>query len=270
MIVLPAKIILFAILGAFLTGIACSLVGSFVVRMNLSSLGFCMSHAAFAGAALGLLLYLNPLVMAIIFSILVAFILGPIAEKAKLNTDVVIGIIFSLMISLGLIFLSFSPGTAMSSTALSILWGSILGITINDILRLTVITFSIILIIVLFFKEFQAIMFSRKMAEASGINTKPFYYLILFLTGVTVALSLKLVGGLLVFALMINPASSAYQFFYDMKKITIFSPIIGVFCCFLGILLSFYLDLPTGASIAITSSLFFGLSVLISPKRRRG
>lgn len=270
MIILPSKIILFAVAGAFLTGILCSLIGSFIVRMNLSSLGFCMSHAAFAGAALGVVLSFSPLMMAMCFSTVVALILGPVAEKAKLDTNVVIGIIFSLMISLGLIFLSFSPGAAMSSTALSILWGSILGITIEDILRLLLITSSIILMIILFFKEFQAIMFSRKMAEASGINTKPFYYMILFLTGITVALSLKLVGGLLVFALMINPASSAYQFFYDMKKITIFSPIIGVLCCFLGILLSFFLDLPTGASIAITSSLIFGLSVMVSPKRKRG
>ncbi|MEA1993889.1 MAG: iron chelate uptake ABC transporter family permease subunit [Euryarchaeota archaeon] len=270
MILLPSKIILFAILGALLTGIACSLMGSFVVRMNLSSLGFCMSHAAFAGAALGLVLSFDPLIMAIISSVFIALILGPIAEKAKLDTNIVLGILFSLTISLGLIFLNFAPGTAMSSSALSLLWGSILGISLTDILRLVIITSVIILIVILFFKEFQSIMFSRKMAEASGINTKPVYYLILILTGITVALSLKLVGGLLVFALMVNPASSAYQFFYDMKTITIFSPIIGVLCCLLGIVLSFYLDMPTGASIAIVSSLIFGISVIISPKRRRG
>ncbi len=267
---LPSNLILFAVMGALLVGISCSLVGSFVVRMNLSSLGFCMSHAAFAGAALGLVLSFNPLAIAILFSVLVALILGPIAEKAKLDTNVVIGILFSLTISLGLIFLNFTPGTAMSSSALSLLWGSIFGITGVDVLRLAVIAAVIILVVILFFKEFQAIMFSRKMAEASGINTEPFYYLILFLTGITVALSLKLVGGLLVFALIVNPTSSAYQFSYDMKKIMIFSPLIGVCCCLLGIVLSFYLDFPTGASIAIISSLIFGVSVLLSPKRRRG
>jgi ABC-type Mn2+/Zn2+ transport system permease subunit len=268
--ILPGQLVLFAVLGAALTGILCSLMGSFVVRMNLSSLGFCMSHAAFAGAALGIVLSLNPLTTAVLFSVFIAFILGPLAEKARLKTDIVIGVLFSLTISLGFIFLNFAPGTAMSSTALSILWGSILGITATDILHLMMMVVGVVLIVILFFKEFQAILFSRKLAEASGINRRPFYYLILLLTGVVVALSLKLVGGLLIFALLVNPASAAYQFFYDMKKITVFSPIIGVFCCLLGILLSFYLDLPTGASIAITSSLIFGISVIFSPKRKRG
>lgn len=264
------RLILLAVTGAVLTGISCSLVGSFVVRMNLSSLGFAMSHAAFAGAALGLVLSVDPLIVAIVFSTGVAILLGPLAEKAKLPTNVILGILFSLMISLGLIFLNLVPQTAMSSTALSILWGSILGMTVENILKLFMLTVGIILIFILFFKEFQSIMFSRKLAEASGINTKPFYYLILFLTGITVAFSLKLVGGLLVFALMVNPASSAYQFFYDMKKITLFSPVIGVLCCITGVAVSFLLDLPTGSSIAIVSSVVFGVSVLLSPKRRRG
>jgi ABC-type Mn2+/Zn2+ transport system permease subunit len=264
------RLLLLAITGAVLTGISCSLVGSFVVRMNLSSLGFAMSHAAFAGAALGLVLSIEPLLVAIVFSVGVAIILGPLAEKAKLPTNVILGVIFSLMISLALIFLNLTPQTAMSSVALSILWGSILGMTVENVLLLLVLTVTVVLLFSLFFKEFQSIMFSRKLAEASGINTMPFYYLILFLTGITVAFSLKLVGGLLVFALMVNPASSAYQFFYDMKKITFFSPIIGIFCCITGILVSFLSDLPTGASIAIVSSVFFALSVGLSPKRKRG
>ncbi len=261
------QLIFLAVTGAVLTGVSCSLVGSFVVRMNLSSLGFCMSHAAFAGAALGLLLSFNPLVMASLLSVGVALLVGPLAEKAKLPTNVILGVIFSLMISLGLVFLNLAPQTAMSSVALSILWGSILGMTAENVVRLLILTGSILVVVVLFFKEFQSIMFSRKLAEASGINTRPFYYLVLVITGVTVAFSLKLVGGLLVFALMMNPTSSAYQFFYDMKKITFFSPVIGVFCSLSGILLSFLLDLPTGSSIAIVSSLFFGVSVIVSPKR---
>ncbi|KYK35625.1 MAG: metal ABC transporter permease [Theionarchaea archaeon] len=264
------RLIILAVTGAVLTGISCSLVGSFVVRMNLSSLGFCMSHAAFAGAALGLVLSVNPLIMSIVFSTGVAIVLGPLAEKAKLPTNVILGIIFSLMISLGLIFLNLTPQTAMSSVALSILWGSILGMTVQNVLFLLGLTCGTILIFFLFFKEFQSIMFSRMLAEASGISTKPFYYLMLFLTGVTVAFSLKLVGGLLVFALMVNPASSAYQFSYDMKRITILAPLIGVICCVAGIGVSFVLDLPVGSSIAVISSVVFGLSVLVSPKRKRG
>ena len=90
------KILLFAIIGAVLTGYTCSLMGTFVVRMNLSSLGFAMSHAAFAGAALGIFLRKDPLIFALLFSTFVSLALGPLADKAKLKTDVVIGVIFSL------------------------------------------------------------------------------------------------------------------------------------------------------------------------------
>jgi len=263
------KILLFAIIGAVLTGFTCSLMGTFVVRMNLSSLGFAMSHAAFAGAALGIFLRKDPLIFALLFSIFVSLALGPLADKAKLKTDVIIGVIFSLSMAIGLLFLNMSPDTAMSSTALRILWGSVLGMTTADIMYLLIISVITIIFVMLFFKEINSILFDRKLARASGINDKPFYYLILFLTSVTVAFSLKLVGGLLVFALMINPTSSVYQFTYDMKKIILLSPIVGVISCLLGILMSFSFDLPTGSAIAIVCSAIFGVSVLVSPKRRK-
>jgi zinc/manganese transport system permease protein len=268
--ILPLKTIIITLLGTCLAGAVCSLIGTFIVRMKLTSLGFCMSHAAFAGSALGLALSLPPLWFALAFSILVAVILGPLTDKSRLQPEIILGILFSLTMALGLTFLNFIPDSAMSSTAMSILWGSILGITYIDVLRLSILTFSILLVIILFFKEFHAIMFNRKMAEASGISTKPFYYLILFLTAITVAFSIKLVGGLLIFALIVNPASSAYQFFYDFKKILIFSPLFGILFSLGGIVLSFLLDFPVGSSIAIISSIGFGISVVLSPKRKKG
>ena len=208
--------------------------------------------------------------MALIFSTAVAIILGPLTDKAKLQPEIILGIMFSSTMALGLIFLNFIPETAMSSTAMSILWGSILGMSSSDVIRLGILAIVIITLMVLFSKEFQSIMFDRKMAEASGIPTKPFYYLILFLTGVTVSLSLKLIGGLLIFALIVNPTSTAYQFFYDFKKIIIFSPLFGVGYCMIGILVSFLFDFPIGSSIAIVSTLFFAIAVILSPKRKRG
>lgn len=270
MISLPPQLIITAIIGSVLAGVVCSLMGVFVVRMNLSSIGFCMSHAAFAGAALGLVISIDPLLCAIGFSTLIALLLGPISEKARLHSDVIIGVTFSMMIALAFIFLNFVPGSAASGAALRILWGSIFSLTVDNVFMLLLLTFTLTVLIVLFSKEFQAIMFDRKLAEASGINTKPFYFAILFLTGLTVSLSLKLVGGLLVFALIINPASSVYQFFYDIKKIFIVSPIVGAFSCLLGFLLSLAVDFPIGSSIVIVSAVIFGFSIVVSPKRRKG
>ncbi|MEF8848220.1 MAG: metal ABC transporter permease [Candidatus Thermoplasmatota archaeon] len=267
---IPWMFLLPSIIGAILAGFACSTMGNFVVRMNLSSIGYCMSHSAFAGAAFGILISVDPMITAVLFSIITAMVLGPLAEKARLKSNIVIGFMFSFMIALAFIFLYVKPGEAATGKALSILWGSLFSVGFNDVLLLGILSFILIIFISVFYKELLAVMFNRKMAESVGINTRIFYFSVLFFTGFAVSLSLKIVGGLLVFALIINPTSSAYQFFYDFKKIIIYSPLIGVSGCLMGFFISFIFDFPIGASIVIVSSLFFAFSILISPKRRKG
>ncbi len=265
----PWSLIVTLLGGAALTGAACGLLGTFVVRLRLSSLGFTMSHAAFAGAALGLALGIEPLTLALIGAIVTAAVLGPVAERAKLPADVITGVLFPFTMALGLIFLSLAPGTAMSSSALGLLWGSLLAMTRADFLRLAGLTGAIVLTIGLFFKEFQALVFDRRLAEESGIPTWPFYYLILFLTGVTIALALRLVGGVLVFVLLQSPAATAFQFFYDVKKIFFWAAVMGIIYAGVGVALSFAFDLPIGSAIVLVSTLGFALAVWRSPKRRR-
>ncbi len=270
MIDLPFGLLVTSVLGAVLAGFVCSTMGVFVVRMNLSSIGYGMAHAAFAGAAFGLMVSVDPLVTAIGFAFATALILGPLAEKARLESNVVMGFLFSFMIALAFIFINFIPGQAASGTALRILWGSIFAISADDVLFLLSLAFALLLFIFLFYKELVAVMFHRKLAESSGINTRLFYFAILFFTGFAVSLSLRLIGGLLVYALIINPTSTAYQFLYDFKKILIASPLIGIGCCMLGFILSLYTDFPIGASIVIISAGVFAGAIAVSPKRKKG
>ena len=269
MIELPLMVLLPAIFGAILAGFVCSTMGVFVVRMNLSSIGYCMSHAAFAGAAFGLMVSIDPLIGAIIFAFITALILGPLSEKARLQSNIIIGFLFSFMIALAFIFLNFIPGHAASATALRILWGSILSIGQNDVILLFLLSFIIIIFITIFYKELLSVMFNLKLAESSGVNTKIFNFGVLFLTGFAVSMSLRLVGGLLVFALIINPTSTVYQFFYDFKKIIIFSPIVGIVSCLVGFWLSLITDFPIGASIVIVSAVMFAFAIVVSPKRKK-
>ena len=269
MISLPFALLVTATLGSVLAGLSCSIAGVFVVRLNMASIGFCMSHAAFAGAAFGLLVEVDPLPTAMLFATLTAIFLAPVANRAKLNTDVVIGIMFSLMIALAFIFLNLSPGEAASGSALRILWGSIFAVSEYDVLYLSLLSFVMLAFVVLFYKEIIALLFNRKLAQASGINTYAFMLAIVFLTGLAVSFSLKLVGGLLVYALIINPASTAYQFFWDFRKIMIFAPVIGVSSCLSGFVFSLETDFPIGASIVIVSALVLAVSIAVSPKRRK-
>jgi ABC-type Mn2+/Zn2+ transport system permease subunit len=270
MIELPLTLLLISILGSIFAGFVCSTMGVFVVRMNLATIGICMSHAAFAGAAFGLMISFDPLLSAILFSFITALILGPLSEKAGLENNIVIGFLFSVMIALAFIFLNFIPGQAASGTALRILWGSVFSISYNDLLLLVIFSICLIIFVIVFYKEIISVMFHRKLAEASGINTRIFYFIVLFFTGFAVSLSLRLVGGLLVFALIINPTSSSYQFFYDFKKIIFFSAIIGIVSCLIGFWLSLLSVFPIGASIVIVSAIIFAFSILFSPKRKKG
>lgn len=267
---LPWHIILPTLLGSVLSGALCSVMGIFVVRMKLSSLGFAMSHAAFAGAALGLVVSaLDPLLMAILFAVAIAAVLGPLTQFARLEADTIIGAIFPLMMALGLIFISLSPSAAIGSGALTLLWGSVLGITMGDVLKLAILAGAVLVILLGLGKEFLAVLLDRKLATASGINAQAMSYLVLFLTALTVALSLRITGGLLIYTLMILPASAAYQLVYDIKKVFILAPLLGVLSALGGFTLSLGVDLPIGSSIAVAATGLFLVTVLASPKRRR-
>lgn len=269
MIWLELAIMQRALIGCVLAGFLSGLVGVFVVRMKLSAIGYSMSHGAFAGAALGVAVSANPLVTAMLFSSATALFIGPVADKARLHADTVTSIVFPLNMALAFVFLTLSPQIGLTSEVASILWGSVISMSNSDVVYLTTLCAVTLVLVHFFWKELFAIMFNRKLAEADGIDTKPFVYFIILLIGVVVTFSLKLVGGLLIFALLFNPAASALQFFHDMKKIVLVSPIIGAVTCVAGLMLSLFLDLPVGSCIVLVSTFAFAFAVLLSPKRKR-
>ena len=255
-----------AVLAAFLGGIACGTIGVFVVLMHMPFIGVAMSHAAFAGALLGLWLGFNPLVGAFVFSLLAAAIIGPLADRGGLSPEVSLGVIFSFMLGIGFLFLGIMPGTR--SSALELLWGSILTNTGSDILVLAVVTVVVLVLVFTFFKEIQATVFNRKIALSVGLPATIILYGVLFLAGATVTASLRSIGGLLIFSLILNPAAAAYQLTYSMKRMFILSATFGVLSGWIGLLVSYLLDVPSGATIVITSSIIFVLTAIFSPKRK--
>jgi len=258
-----------ALIACILAGFLMGLIGVFVVRMRLSAIGYSMSHGAFAGAALGVATATNPLATGLLFASATAFLIGPIADKARLHADTITSIVFPLNMALAFVFLTLAPEVGLSSQVANVLWGSIISMTNSDLVYLITLFAATIAIIYFIWKELFAIMFNRKLAEADGINTKPFIYLIILLSGVVVTFSLKLVGGLLIYALLFNPASTALQFLEDMRAIVIASPLIGMTTTVAGLLASLALDLPVGSCIVIVSTIVFAIALLLSPKRRR-
>ena len=255
-----------AILAGLLGGITCSVVGVFVVTMHLSFIGVCIAHAAFAGALLGLWLGFNPLVGALLFSLASAAVIGPVADRGELNPDTSIGIIFSLMLGLAFLFMGLMHGAR--TEALNLLWGSILTVGQRDIIFLAATAGAIIGLVAIFYKEIQAVICHREVALAVGIPATVIFYGLLFSTGVTITASLQSIGGLLIYCLILNPAAAAYQLTYSLRKMLFIAAAFGVVSCWAGLAASYLLDIPSGASIVITSSVIFGLATAFSPKRK--
>lgn len=264
--ILQYKFMQHALLASVLGGASCGIVGVWVIMMRIPFVGVAMSHAAFAGAIFGLLFHINPLLMAILFCLASAGLIGPIADRAEFDPNISIGIIFSIV--LGIAFLGMGLIKGPKTEALNFIWGNILMITRNDIILLIIITLTIFLFLTLLFKEIQAVLFNREIARAVGIPEKGIFYLILLLSGVTVTLNLNTIGGLLIFSLIVNPPSAAYQLTYSLKRMFILSALFGISSCLIGLLFSYIFNVPSGAVIIITSSLIFGLSLVFSPKRK--
>ena len=255
-----------AIISAFLGGIACSIVGVFVVLLRMPFIGVAMSHAAFAGALLGLWLGFDPLIGAFAFSLLAAAVIGPLADRGALSPEVSLGVMFSLMLGIAFLFMGLMPGT--KSGALDLLWGSILTNTRSDIILLAVVAAVVVGLVFIFFKEIQATIFHRSIALSVGLPATLILYGVLFLTGATVTTSLRSIGGLLIFSLILNPAAAAYQLTYSMKRMFLLAAGFGVLSGWVGLLFSYLFNIPSGATIVITSSVIFIICIIFSPKRR--
>jgi manganese/iron transport system permease protein len=255
-----------AVIACVLCGASCSLLSVFIVLMKMPLIGVSMSHAAFAGAVLGLLLNFNPFLTGFILCLLVAAALGPLSDRTDMAPENVLGILFSLL--MGLAFLGMGILTRTKAGALNLMWGSMLSLSGSDIVILAIITSVLMLFIFLFFKEIRAVLFNRRLAASSGVPERFIYYALLFLTGAVVSSNLATVGGLLIFALLVQPGATALQLTYNLKYFFLISAASGMAACIFGLIVSYIFDLPSGASVVLMATTLFATAYLFSPKRR--
>lgn len=255
-----------AFIACVLCGASCSLLSVFVVLMKMPLIGVSMSHAAFAGAVFGMLIDVNPFLSGFITCLLMAGVLGPLSDRTDMAPENVLGIMFSLL--MGLAFLGMGILTRTKANALNLMWGSLLSLSGSDIVALTIVTTLLVLFVLLFFKEISSVLFSRRLAGASGVPERLIYYVLLFLTGAVVSSNLATVGGLLIFALLVQPGATALQLTYNLKHFFLISTASGIGACVSGLIMSYIFDLPSGASVVLMATAIFAVAYIFSPKRR--
>ncbi|HBT96786.1 MAG TPA: cation ABC transporter permease [Desulfobulbaceae bacterium] len=256
-----------AVFAGLLSGIACGLSGVFVVLLRISFVGVCIAHASLAGALIAVFLGFSALPGAILFSLLAAGTIGPLAEKGAMSPDTATGVIFSVMLSASMLALGLLPGAR--ADGLGLIWGSILTVSAIDIRLLAIVSFTVVAFIILFFKEIQATLCHRETALASGIPAKAIGQIMLLLLGMVVASGIKSVGGLLIYSLIVTPAAAALQLTYRLGRMFLLSALFGVISTWAGLWLSWLLDWPSGATIVLCATVILICSLVFSPKRRR-
>ncbi len=256
-----------SLLAAGLVGALCSIVGVFVVLRGLAFIGAGTAHAAFAGVALAYLIGWSPLALAIVFGLATAWITGWMEEQGRMKLDVSIGILYTATMALAILFIGLMK--TYNAEVYGYLFGSVLSVSTEELSAIATLVLVVLGAVLLFYKELYFIAFDQEMAEASGVPARQMFYLLLSLVALTVVVSLKTVGAILVFALVLIPASTAYQLTHSLTQLTLYSAIIGTGCAVGGVLLSYATDLPSGPAIVLLATMLFFLSVLLSPKRLR-
>ncbi|TET13646.1 MAG: metal ABC transporter permease [Actinobacteria bacterium] len=250
-----------AVIAAVLVNIACGIVGTYVVIKKIVFISGGISHAAFGGIGLGYFLGIPPIVAAIPFSLISAITIGLISKRSKLSEDAAIGIIWAVGMASGIIFINLTPGYAPD--LFSYLFGNILTIPVSDLYIMFAMDLIIILIVALFFKEFYAISFDEEFSTVTGIPNRILYLVILCMVALSVVVLIRIVGIILVIALLTIPSSICRQFTYNMKKLIISSIVTGIILTITGLWISYLLDLASGATIILLLALVFLLSFFI-------
>jgi len=253
-------ILIRSLIAGLITSFLCAVIGVFVVVRKMSFFAHAVSHSALTGVAIGYLLNLNPFAFAIGFGLLTGLSVSYLVEKSKLFTDTVIGILLPFTMSIGLILLSFVKG--YKPDVMSYLFGDILATNISDIFIIVFVgLFSLVLVFALF-KQFVLLSIDRDYGEIRGYRVELLDYTFMFLVSLIVLLSTKIVGIILVSALVVIPSATAIKFASNLKQTFIISVVVGVLGTILGIVFSFSFNLPTGPSIVTVISLIFLLSFL--------
>ena len=256
-----------ALIAAALTGGLCSVIGVFVVLRGLAFVGAGTAHAAFAGVTLAYLVGLPAMPLAITFGLATIWVTGLLEERGRMKLDVSIGIFYTATMALAIFFIGLMKG--YNAEVYGYLFGSILSVSREELLFSSLLVVIVVGIVFVFSKEFFFIAFDQKMAEASGVPARRLFFLLLSLMALTIVISLKTVGAILVFALLLIPASTAYQLTSSLRGMMGYSTVIGILVSCVGVLLSFRFDLPTGPAIVLLATVVFFAAVAFSPKRGR-
>jgi len=251
------QFIIKALIVGSMIALSSSVLGIFLVLKKFSMIGDGLAHVSFATVALALLLNSSPLLVSIPVVILASFLILKLNEKADLHGDAAIGLVSSFSVAFGVLLASVSSG--FNVDLFSYLFGSILVISDLDLVLSIVLSIVVILGLFLFYNALVAVAHDEEFAGVIGIDVKLMNRIIAILTSITIVLGIRVVGTMLISSMIIFPTVTALQLSKSFKQTIALSISVSVFCVVTGVLLSFVLNLPSGATIVILNAICFAI-----------
>jgi len=253
-----------AFIAGIIIAVLASVSGTFVVLKRYSMISETLAHSALVGVAVGLVGGFNPLWMAVLFAIISAWLIEYLRSAFSLYSDAVLAILLSGSLAAAVIIVSL--GGAFNNSLFSYLFGSILSVSSDDVVTIAIFGTLSLGALLFFSKELYFIAYDEEVAKTSGIKVNFLNFLLVSVVAIIIALSIRVVGSLLIGALMIIPSVSALQFRVGFLKTVIISLVIALFSVVLGMTFSFYFSLPSGATIVLCVLGIFIMSIIINRK----
>ena len=253
-----------ALITSVMVGISAGIIGSFIILRGMSLMGDAISHAVLPGVALSYMLGSSYIIGATIFGMASAALIGFVTKPSRLKNDTAIGIVFSAFFALGIILISF----ARSSTDLyHILFGNVLAVRDSDMFLTAAVLVIVLIAVPLFYKQLKLTSFAPTIAKSYGWNISAINYGLMFLLTLVAVTSLQTVGTILMIAMLITPAATAYQLTDKLLVMIVLSTVFGTLSSIVGLYFSYSDNLPSGATIVMAAAVFFIVAFIFAPKK---
>ncbi len=255
-----------ALITSILVGIVCGTVGSIIVLRGLSLMGDAMSHAVLPGVALSFLFNIPMFIGALVTGMIASLFIGFITSKSKTKPDAAIGISFTAFLATGVIIISLINST---TDLYHILFGNLLAITNQSFWTTIIIGMSVLTLIVVFYRPLMISTFDATFSRMSGLNTKLIHYFVMLLLALVTVASIQTVGIILVVALLITPASTAFLISKQLYSMMIIASLISIISSITGLYFSYIYNVPSGATIVICTFTIYVITLAITRMNNR-
>jgi len=255
------------IVVATVAGALCGLLGVFVVLRGMSYIGHGLSHAVFGGAAASAVIGINFFIGAGIWGIISGVLIARVARRRVLGADAAIGVVTTASFALGLALMN-RYGQASKSIE-AVLFGSVLGVKVSDIIAVSLVAVFALAVIVVWYRKMLFSTFDPDVAQVSGVNVSVVEVVLLSLLSLTILVTMRVIGTLLISALLVIPAAAARMTTNSFSRLLWISPLIGAVTCFFGMNLSYHLDTSASATIILLDALVFIVVYTVAGTRNR-